>query len=372
MRSTSAEASERMADAVRGPAIYYDGATARQRPVDVTLEADGLAIIENGVEIARWRYAELRRQDAPAGLVRIGSTSAPELARLEIKDNALAVEVERYGVPHAISGASGRGALVIVAWSLAAAASLVFTAVYIVPLVADRIAPMVPVSVERRIGEAVDNQVRTFLGRGTCTTPAGNAALSTLVGKMTAKIFSPVPIEVAVLRSPIPNAMALPGGRIYLLGPLIERAQSVDEVAGVLAHEIGHVVHRDPMRVLIQRGGSSFLLGLLFGDVTGASVVIFAGRTLVDSAYSRDAERAADKFAADLMLQLGRSPRPLGVFLARLGKALGGESKAFAFLQSHPLSDERLAVLSQSEPTAPGAPLLSDSEWQALRSICKP
>jgi hypothetical protein len=40
-------------------------------------------------------------------------------------------------------------------------------------------------------------------------------------------------------------------------------------------------------------------------------------------------------------------------------------------MQSHPLSEERLAALSQSEPSAPGAPLLSESEWQALRSICK-
>jgi Zn-dependent protease with chaperone function len=356
---------------VRGPAIYYDGLSARQRPAEVVLEADGLLLVENGIEIARWRYSDLRRQDAPAGLIRIGSMSAPELARLEITDRALAAEIDRRGVPRADSGASGRTVLVIVTWSLAAAVSLVLTAVYVVPLVSDRLAPMVPVSVERRIGEAVDNQVRTMLGKGTCSTPAGDAALAALVAKMTAKVSSPLPIEVAVLRSSVPNAMALPGGRIYLLGPLLERAQNVDEVAGVLAHEIGHVVHRDTMRVLIQQGGTSFLLGLLFGDVTGAGVVIFVGRTLVDSAYSRDAERGADKFAAELMLQLGRSPRPLGVFLARIMREFGSESRALAFMQSHPLSEERLAALSQSEPSAPGAPLLSESEWQALRAICK-
>lgn len=356
---------------MRGPAIYYDGVSARPRAVGVTLDADGLVLVENGAAIARWRYADLRRQDASAGLMRIGSTSAPELARLEIADRTLAEEIERRGVRFAESGTSGRTALVIVAWSLAAAASLILTAIYIVPLVADRVAPMIPVSVERRIGDAVDNQVRALLGTGTCTTPAGSAALSSLVARMMAKVSSPVPIEVAVLRSSIPNAMALPGGRIYLLGPLLERAQNVDEVAGVLAHEIGHVFHRDTMRVLIQRGGSSFLLGLLFGDVTGAGLVIFAGRTLVDSAYSRDAERDADRFAADLMLQLGRSPRPLGLFLARLGRELGGENRSLSFLQSHPLSDERLAALSKAEPPIPGAPLLTESEWQALRSICK-
>jgi predicted Zn-dependent protease len=90
----------------------------------------------------------------------------------------------------------------------------------------------------------------------------------------------------------------------------------------------------------------------------------------VTSAYSRDAERAADSFAADIMRGLGRSPRPLGVFLNRLMRRQSGNGKALAFLQSHPPSEERLAALSKAEPASPGAPLLSEDEWRALRAIC--
>jgi predicted Zn-dependent protease len=51
-----------------------------------------------------------------------------------------------------------------------------------------------------------------------------------------------------VLASPVPNAFALPGGRIYLLNGLLQKAESADEIAGVIAHEMGHVSHRDQTR----------------------------------------------------------------------------------------------------------------------------
>ena len=119
------------------------------------------------------------------------------------------------------------------------------------------------------------------------------------------------------------NALALPGGRIYLLDGLLQQARSPDELAGILAHELGHVHHRDGMRRLIQTGGTSFLFGLLFGDVTGAGAVIFVGRSMLDASYSRDAERSADAFAIDVMHKLGRSPLPSGDLLFRITGAAG-------------------------------------------------
>ena len=118
-----------------------------------------------------------------------------------------------------------------------------------------------------------------------------------------------------VLASSIPNALALPGGKIYLLNGLLQKAEGPDEIAGVIAHEMGHVAHRDQVRVMIQNGGTSFLIGLLFGDVTGSAAAIFAARSLVDASYSRQAESNADAFAIETMHALGRSPAPMGELL---------------------------------------------------------
>lgn len=355
-----------------GAAIFYDGLKARRHPAVVALEADSLTVTDGaGGVLARWLYVELRQQDAPAGCLRLAATTAPELARLDVADAALANEILRR-TPQIQSAvrASRTGKASVVFWSIAAAVSLVLTAVYLVPHMAERLVPLVPISVERRLGDAVDNQIRAIFGNEGCSTPDGDAALGTLRAALSDGASLPTPIDIAVLHSRIPNAFALPGGRIYVLSGLLEHARDADEVAGVLAHEMGHVAHRDGMRLLLQSSASSFLIGLLFGDVLGGGTLVMLGRTLVDTAYSRDAEAAADAFAADLLLARGQSPKPLAEFLSRLSQEFGGDEKRLAMLSSHPLTEDRKRALSQTEPAVHGKPLLGDSAWQALRTIC--
>jgi Zn-dependent protease with chaperone function len=354
------------------PASFYDGAAARRRAVDVRLGPSALEIAENGAVLARWPYEGVRRLDGTRYVLRLRSLHAPDLARLEIADGVLWDEIVRR-CPRLDegTGASRRAVPKILAWSLAAGASLVATVIVLVPVAADLLAPLVPIAVERRLGAAVDNQVRAVFGRETCANPAGQAALAKLVGRLEGVAALPMPIAVAVLPSDIPNAITLPGGRIYLFDGLLEKAENSDEVAGVLAHEIGHVAHRDVMRALIQTGGSAFLLGLLFGDVAGGGALILVARTLIDSSHSRDAETAADGFAADAMRGLGRSPKPLGRFLLRItGEGRGGPIPPL--LRSHPLSADRLAALETRDAPASAPPLLTEEEWRALRTICKP
>jgi predicted Zn-dependent protease len=238
--------------------------------------------------------------------------------------------------------------------------------VLLVPLVADRATPFVPASWERRLGKAADNQVRTVLRARSCNDPEGGRALDRLVAQLTEK--APVAIEpdIQVLDSPVANALALPGGRIYLLGGLLDRAESADEIGGVLAHEMGHIARRDGLRKLIETGGTAFLLGLRFGDVGGSGTLILPGRLAMDGAYSREAERAADRFAAETMQALGRSPRPLAALLKRVSPESGTVPP---LLSSHPLTQERFEAL-QEPMAASTKPLLEPDEWQALKAIC--
>lgn len=135
-----------------------------------------------------------------------------------------------------------------------------------------------------------------------------------------------------------------------------------------LAHEVGHVKGRDGLKSLIQAGGTSWLLGLLFGDVTGSSAVVFAARLMVDGSHSREAERAADRESARIMTALGRPAAPLAAFLLRVTGENAG--KGISLLLSHPLSEERLASLQALDRGAGGPPLLDEAQWQALRGIC--
>ena len=351
------------------PTIFFDGVSSRRRQVTLIL-GDALEIIEEGGTPVRWAYADIRRADSPAGILRLASTSAPPLARLEIRDVALAAEIVARCLRLDEHLTTRRGVAKIVGWSVAAAVSIVCVVLFGVPLAADRLAPLVPKPIERRIGDASEVQVKTIFGRSTCSDPAGQAAFSKLVNRLRdAAGLDDDSMTAGVLPSSVPNAFALPGGKVYVLKALIDKAESPDELAGILAHELGHLKHHDNMRGLIYNGGTSFLIGLLFGDVTGSSAVIFASRSVVEASYSREAETNADTFAIDIMHALGRSPKPAAELMFRItGKE--GDSGFANILASHPLTEDRLARMTKEDRPASGPPLLTDTEWQALKEIC--
>lgn len=351
------------------PTIFFDGVSSRRRQVMLTL-GDALEIVEEGGTPVRWAYADIRRADSPAGILRLAATSAPSLARLEIRDAALAADVITRCIRLDEHQTSRRGVAKIVGWSVAAAVSIVCVVLFGVPLAADRLAPLVPKPVERRIGDAAEVQMKTIFGRSVCEDPAGKAAFTKLVNRLRdAAGLDDDSMTAGVLPTAVPNAFALPGGKVFVLKGLLDKAESPDELAGILAHELGHLKHHDNMRGLIYNGGTSFLIGLLFGDVTGSSAVIFASRSLVEASYSREAETAADTFAIEVMHKLGRSPKPAAELMFRVTGKEGG-STLTTILASHPLTEDRLARMTSEDRPVSGPPLLTDKEWQALKGVC--
>ncbi len=365
MDSIAADAA--MAGPGGGPAIYFDGLSSRRRAVVVAFN-EQLEIREEDLSPVSWAYSDIRRVDGGAGILRVECQSASPLARLEIRDAVVAAELVSRCTKLGENHMDGRGIAKIVGWSLAAAISVVVVVLFAIPLAADRLTPLVPESIERRLGDAADVQVKTVFGERICNGAAGQAAFSKLIDQLRRSVDLDIPVQPSVLATPIPNAFALPGGRVYLLNGLLAKAENPDEIAGVLAHELGHLKHRDNVRELIYNGGTSFLIGLLFGDVTGSSAVIFASRSLVTSSYSREAEQNADTFAIDVMQKLGRSPKAMGELMFRVTGKEG--DKGLSFLAGHPLTEDRLKRMSDADRPASGPPLLTAVEWSALKSIC--
>ncbi len=351
------------------PAVYFDGQSSTKHNVALKLSS-GLEIFEYGTFLAAWSYGDIRRADGPSDILRLRDIAAAPLARLEIRDPAAQAQIARLCTLLDGEGSPGDGSVTrIIFWSLAAAASIFVVIWFAIPFLADRVTPLVPVGLEKRLGDASNRQIRVLFGDKTCTEPGGVHALQKLIGELQAQAQLRIAPEPAVLNSAVPNAFALPGGRVYILSKLIERAETPDELAGVIAHEFGHIAHRDSLRRLIADGSTSFLFGLLLGDVTGSGVVITAGKTLFSAAYSRESEAAADLYSRGLMQKLGRSPKAFGTLLLRI---TGSEKdNPLAIFASHPMSADRMAMLSEPAEPPEGPALLSDEEWQALKAICK-
>jgi Zn-dependent protease with chaperone function len=353
----------------RPDAVFFDGASSTRYAVTLRF-SDRLEISSGEARLARWSYDGIRRLDGPPGVWRLWSAEAPPLARLEVRDAAGQAAIAR------LCGAlDGEGSVRpvalwrIAAWSMGAVAAIVGMIWFGVPVLADQVAAVLPARWEKPLGDAVDKQIRVIFSGETCAFPSGARALEKLVGRLQSAAALPIPPEPAVLRSTIPNAFALPGGRIYVLSALLERARSPDELAGVLAHELGHVAHRDGLRRLVRDGGTGFLVGLLFGDVSGAGAALFAARTVLSASYARDLEEAADGFAIGVMRGLGRPTAPLGALLQRI---TGDDDGAIpSLLRDHPLTPERVARLKEADAAPAGPELLTAAEWRALKAICR-
>lgn len=356
--------------AARGIAgTYLDGLSARAHPVTLRL-ADRLEIDGPGIRLA-WAFADLVAGDTVPPLVRIGPRGSP--ARVEFTDPTLAETLTARCPDLHRSDESGSGGTArLVLWSLAAGLSMILLAIYGVPALAARLAPLVPTAIEKRLGNAVDGQVGRLLGDPSiCDEPAARAVLDRLVARMIAGSGFPDAPLVSVRRHALANALTLPGARVLVLSDLIAKAQSPDEFAGVLAHEFGHVAAHDPMRALLAAGGSSFLLSLVLGDLTGSTILIATGQAAISAGYSREAENAADAYAVAMMRRAGGDAAALATILERIaGDA--DQGTVATFLRSHPMTRERAQrIRTLAGPDAGGRRILTDADWTRLKGICR-
>lgn len=360
------------AGAAHFPAVYHNGREGDARRVELSF-GPALEIFENGVLLAAWGYADIRRLASPDGLLRLRSLGAAKAARLDIADP----EARRQALTHCRMLEGERNAHVRPSWrpfllTAAGAAGLIGMIWAGVPYLADRIAPLVPLSWEKKLGEMADTDVKEKYASDICEAPAGAAALEKLSKKLQAAAHLRLPATIVAVSSAVPNAFALPGGKVYLFSALLDKAQTQDEIAGVLAHELGHLQNRDHLRRMIAEGGIAYLFGLALGDAAGGGAVVYAGKALIGARNSRQAEAKADEFAAQTMARLHRSAKPMGDLLLRV---TGPESDGlFTILHDHPLSEDRLAWLAAADKgakPASGPPPLTDAEWTALKKICE-
>lgn len=354
-------------EAITTTGTFFDGISARPRPVTLRLTFR-LDIV--GEDVARdWSLLDLRAADAAAPLMRVNHSQGPE--SVEFADEAFA-QALMARCPDLNRTEGGSGVTRLVLWSIAAGLSVLLTAVYGVPAASGLLAPLVPQAIEAQLGRSVDGQIVTLLDDPPlCNEAAGRAVLDRLTARLSEGMALPVAPQVSVRRHKIANALALPGGRVILLSDIIAKARNGDELAGILAHEFGHVAARDPMRSVITAGGTSFLLSLVLGDLTGSTVLVTVGQAAISAGYSRDAERAADAYAVAAVKRAGGDGAALAAILERITDADDEKPDGISFLRSHPFTAERAArirSLAGEKPTGSG--ILSEAEWKSLQGLC--
>jgi hypothetical protein len=288
------------------PASFYDGESAGRREVSVRLSPDALDILDDGGRVvARWPYEELRRisRDQRDAL-RLGRRGE-RFQRLVIRETGAQTPLFGYA-PHLIPRPLFHPSrLKFVAIWAAGVGALVLLLAHGVPLIASGIASIVSPAWEKEVGERMAEQiVRTFhdpftfgsLGGGLplCWGEPGHTVLEDLAARLARGVGSPHDFEiwVADTEMPIINAFAAPGGYIVIFKGLVDFAESGDELAGVLAHEMGHVNRRHPTERWVQfitlGAVSDALVG---GSGAGAATARTAELMISRRGRARDAQR---------------------------------------------------------------------------------
>lgn len=153
-----------------------------------------------------------------------------------------------------------------------------------------------------------------------------------------------------VVRYPLPNAFAVPGGTIVVTTGLLEKAGGSEEVAGVLAHEFAHVLRRHGLRQMITGVGPLFLLSKVFGDRESFIATVSAGSAfLLKQSASRQYESEADDLAWTYLAKARVDPRGQARFLERLKddpiyRVM--DERTPGIFRSHPPDAERIAALN--------------------------
>jgi len=355
---------------------YYDGKSASARSCHIRLGADGIVMEADGLS-EFWAYEDIRTagsvaSDPPVTLR--NPALAGGAARLIITDAAL-IKMLAERCADLTGGTEirrDRNRAIIA--SLGALAGFAVIILVIVQLLPGWVAPLVPVSWEERLGRQISDDIggfasQIFEGSGKkCDAPAGQAALTAMERRLTSVIDSPFTFRIKVIDIDEVNALAAPGGFIVIFRKLLDDASGPDEVAGVLAHEMGHVIARHAMESVARDMGVSLLMEFALGGF-GGGIAGAAGQALLSTAYSRDVEREADRISLDILARAKISSKELTTFFARLAREYGDEEKHFAIISTHPISAERARAVARPDP-ADVRPSLSAAEWASLKKIC--
>lgn len=338
---------------------HYDGKSAVKRKVEVQDIGQQFFLLEAEKRHGPFAFADMeyvtRSGDADVyGLSGIDGwrllVSGPvpaELAALLPTARTYGGWIDRLGF--------GKAA---VAFTLVSAA-----AVAMVLLSPQWLAPLIPSTLDKKLGDAL---VGDFGGRF-CSTSAGDAALQKLVASLDNQ---PEDLRVEVAKIDMINAVALPGGNVILFDGLLKQARSPDEVAGVLAHEIGHVRKKHVLQALLRQMGLSVVLGGIDGN-SGALV-----NNMLAMSYSRESEAEADAHSMKALGQANISPVGTASFFARLSNLDGsagsdGDAGIAGYMTSHPLSRSRKEAFEKSiVKGAKYKPALTAREWTELKTMC--
>jgi predicted Zn-dependent protease len=349
----------------------FDGRSAAETPVTVAIDRNTLLMSGPGI-----------RQSWPLNRVCAISDHTPgqplrlrrrgwDGSRLTLQDHAFVSELLRKA-PHLRAPPVHNRWLQAALWVAGTAASITILAHLTLNFAPQRLAYLLPDRFRDELGQRAEASL--VEGARQCASPSGVRALEELVRALTQNGDDTPAFTVRVYDIDIMNAFAVPGGRIIITRELLQRAGSSSEVAGVLAHEMGHVHYRHSEAQLVRLVGLQVLISAMTGT-SGGDGVISAASIAAMLRFSREAETQADQFANERLNQTAIGTNGLRAFFKTVQSEEAETSSHFwtrigNMMSTHPVTQDRIESLTQLPEGKEPRPPLSERAWSDLQRIC--
>ena len=240
-----------------------------------------------------------------------------------------------------------------------------------IPAMASWIAPYIPISWEERLGQSLVDTLAPAEKR--CVDPSRSKKVQEILSALGSSVpHPPYQFRVMVVNSTSVNALAAPGGTVVIYRGLLEKTNTPEELAGVLAHEMQHILQRHTTRAILQQVSMKILLAAAVGDARGLSYGLEGAQTLGMLRYNRQKEEEADRGAIQLLIASGIDPRGLLSFFETVQRENKSSLKLPSYLSTHPDLEERIQRLKNltSNAPIPTIGLLPGYDWKNLYNIC--
>ncbi len=239
------------------------------------------------------------------------------------------------------------------AWAWGILGSIILSIVLLfwlgVPWLARTAAAHMPVEWEKSLSEGTLQSLDSDGFTASTVSADEQSRYRALFAKVTEGANYGLPIKLEFRNWTDPNAFAIPGGTVVITDQMLKLMTSDNEFTAVMAHEVGHLVHRHGVRSVLQTSGTWIIIGTMMGDASGlASITTALPAVLVDSAYSRDFEREADQYAFQQLKARGISPKAFASLMKKLQDETEKSGSSMQYFSSHPPTDERIAAAERA------------------------
>lgn len=350
VRSTLTSHSEAVRQRTRGiPCRYYDGKTSRANQATIRFEAGVCAIRGDGI-----------RRDLPVSELTVSEPFEGAAQMIKFKSGGyceLTEPADLAGVLATIGYREPIATRIQKNWQRIAVAFLLLLCLlgagyywglpFAAEIIANRIPQPVLSYISKKSLETLDGQ---WLFPSKLSAKKKRQLIRTFKKlKLPEENRPKIQVEFRSSEFLGANAFALPDGTVLFLDELVKISRTRNELIAIYAHEAGHVAHRHSIRQIIQNSAMAALLAVYVGDVS--AIIGAVTGWILESKYSRDFERSADRYAATVLVMNHLSPMELGRALERIESVHNRkqdkekENSITDYISTHPSTEERIREL---------------------------